>query len=86
MTRYIKHLRDEGKAVIISTHYLDEAQRLCDRFGLVHRGRLVMEGSLEELRERTGAESLVEIFLQLAAAKPSETPESAEKTHVAAIA
>jgi sodium transport system ATP-binding protein len=85
VTEYISYLRAEGKAVIISTHYLDEAQRLCDRFGLVHRGRLVMEGTLAELRERTGVESLVEIFLQLAAIKPSSTPGGTEETHVAAI-
>lgn len=66
VTEYIGYLREQGKAVIISTHYLDEAQRLCDRFGLLHRGRIVMEGTLEELRERTGVLSLVEMFLQLA--------------------
>jgi ABC-2 type transport system ATP-binding protein/sodium transport system ATP-binding protein len=37
---YVRRLRDEGKAVIVSTHRLDEAERLCDRFGLLHQGRL----------------------------------------------
>jgi ABC-type multidrug transport system ATPase subunit len=36
---YIGHLREEGKSVIVSTHRLDEAERLCDRFGLLHQGR-----------------------------------------------
>jgi ABC-2 type transport system ATP-binding protein/sodium transport system ATP-binding protein len=66
VTDYIAYLRQQGKAVIISTHYLDEAQRLCDRFGLLHRGRIVMEGTLAELQSRTGVVSLVEMFLQLA--------------------
>jgi sodium transport system ATP-binding protein len=66
VTEYLAFLRQQGKAVIISTHHLDEAQRLCDRFGLLHCGRLVMEGTLAELQSRTGAESLVEMFLQLA--------------------
>jgi ABC-2 type transport system ATP-binding protein/sodium transport system ATP-binding protein len=66
VTEYIGILRSQGKAVIISTHHLDEAQRLCDRFGLLHRGRIVLEGTLDELRARTGAHSLVEMFLQLA--------------------
>ncbi len=62
---YIEHVREEGKAVIVSTHRLDEAQRLCDRFGLLHHGRLWHEGSLEDLRSQTGCESLVGIFRQL---------------------
>jgi len=57
-------LRERKKAVIVSTHRLHEAQRLCDRFGLLHQGRLVREGSLAELRRETGCESLVDIFMQ----------------------
>jgi ABC-2 type transport system ATP-binding protein/sodium transport system ATP-binding protein len=62
---YLAHLRNEGKAAILTTHRLDESERLCDRFGLLHKGRLVCEGSLEVLRERTGCHSLVEMFLRL---------------------
>jgi len=61
---YVRHLRDVGKAVIVCTHRLDEAQRLCDRFGLLHQGRLLHEGTLPQLRERTGCETLTEMFLQ----------------------
>jgi ABC-2 type transport system ATP-binding protein/sodium transport system ATP-binding protein len=62
---YINHLRELGKAVVVCTHRLDEAERLCDRFGLLHRGRLTFEGSLEELRVATGRDHLVEIFVDL---------------------
>ena len=61
---YVAAAREAGKAAIVSTHRLDEAQRLCDRFGLLHRGRLMQEGSLEELRARTGLATLSEMFLQ----------------------
>ena len=61
---YINHLRSQGKAVIVCTHRLDEAERLCDRFGLLHRGNLLHEGSLEQLRASTGCNTLVDIFLQ----------------------
>lgn len=61
---YVRHLRASGKAVIVCTHRLDEAQRLCDRFGLLHRGRMIHEGTLGELQVRTGCESLTEMFLQ----------------------
>ena len=62
---YIGRLRDQGIAVIISTHRLDEAERLCDCFGLMHEGRLLHEGTLGELRGTTGCQSLVEMFRQL---------------------
>jgi sodium transport system ATP-binding protein len=89
VTEYIAILRSQGKAVIISTHHLDEAQRLCDRFGLMHHGRIVLEGSLPELRVRTGAYSLVEMFLQLAQSNAGIAPSHEsrlypEARHVAA--
>ena len=59
---YVRRLRDEGKAVIVSTHRLDEAERLCDRFGLLHQGRLRLEGTLDELRTATGCQTLVDMF------------------------
>src|SRR5207249_9759399 len=71
VTEYIEHLRAEGKAVILTTHHLDEAERLCSRFGLLHRGQLVCEGTLRELRERTGCESLIEMFLKLSRIEPA---------------
>jgi len=60
---YIDHLRQQNKAVIVCTHRLDEAQRLCDRFGLLHQGKLLHEGNLKELRQATGQDSLVDMFL-----------------------
>ncbi len=68
---FIGHLRDQGKAVILSTHHLDEAENLCDRFGLLHRGRLVSEGTLKELQERTGCRGLAEMFLKLSQTGPA---------------
>jgi len=59
---YIRRLREESKAVILSTHRLDEAERMCDRFGLLHLGRLRLEGTLAELRAATGCQSLVDVF------------------------
>jgi ABC-2 type transport system ATP-binding protein/sodium transport system ATP-binding protein len=71
IVEYVGLLRKQGKAAIVTTHRLDEAERLCDRFGLMHRGRLVEEGTLAELRNRTGCANLVEMFLKLADVKPT---------------
>ncbi|MCA8983434.1 MAG: ATP-binding cassette domain-containing protein [Planctomycetaceae bacterium] len=62
---YVAQLRAEGKAIIVCTHQLDEAERLCDRFGLLHRGCLKHEGTLPALRAQTGKSTLVEMFLTL---------------------
>jgi ABC-2 type transport system ATP-binding protein/sodium transport system ATP-binding protein len=65
VAEFIQHLRGDGKAVILTTHRLDEAERLCDRFGLLHRGRIVSEGTLTQLRDQTGETNLVDMFLKL---------------------
>lgn len=62
---YTAHLRRLGKAVIFCTHRLDEAQRLCCRFGLMFQGRLQLEGTLHELQHRTGREHITDMFLDL---------------------
>ncbi len=66
VVEFVSHLRSQGKAVILTTHQLDEAERLCDRFGLLHKGRLVRTGTLAELRAETNCRSLAEMFLSLA--------------------
>ena len=73
---YISHLREEGKSVIVCTHRLDQAQRICDRFGLLQRGRMIHEGSLSELQAATGRRDLVEMFLDILQVRsiPTESP------------
>ncbi len=61
---YVTALRQQGRAVIVSTHRLHEAQLLCDRFGLLHQGKIRNEGTLEQLQQQTGHESLVDMFMQ----------------------
>ena len=71
VAEFVDHLRSQGKAVILTTHRLEEAERLCDRFGLLHHGRLICTGTLKELQTQTGCESLFEMFLKLAHAGPA---------------
>ena len=70
VVEFVAHARKEGKAVILTTHRLDEAERLCDRFGLLHQGRLIQTGTLQQLRDATGCSGLVEMFLKLAHTGP----------------
>ena len=55
----------------MTTHYLDDAERHCTRFGLLHQGRLVSEGTLESLRAETGCTTLTEMFLKLSNVGPA---------------
>jgi ABC-2 type transport system ATP-binding protein/sodium transport system ATP-binding protein len=71
VAEYIELLRAEGKSVILTTHHLDEAQRQCSRFGLLHRGQLVCEGTLDELRASTQCDSLIQMFLKLSKIGPA---------------
>jgi len=69
---YVELLRDLGKSVIVSTHRLDQAERLCDRFGLLHHGKLVLHGTLSQLQRTTGRQTLTDMFLDLIRENPSE--------------
>jgi ABC-2 type transport system ATP-binding protein len=55
----------QGGTVILTTHILEVAERLAQRIGIIREGRLIAEGTLAELRERTLGGSLEDVFLQL---------------------
>ena len=55
----------KGGTVILTTHILEVAERMAQRIGIIRQGRLIAEGTLEELRERTLGGSLEDEFLQL---------------------
>jgi sodium transport system ATP-binding protein len=61
----VAELREQGKCIVFSTHILREAERLCDRIGIIHRGRLLAEGTIDQLRERYRQPDLEEIFFGL---------------------
>ncbi len=55
LKRLILNLRDRGTTVILCTHQMEQAQRMCDRLALYNRGRIVVEGTLDEIRARFAA-------------------------------
>jgi ABC-2 type transport system ATP-binding protein len=61
----LRQLADRGAAVLLSTHILEIAQNMCDRIGIIDRGRLIAAGTMEELRQTQGESSLEDIFLSL---------------------
>lgn len=65
IVEFMREARSRGKTVLFSSHNLMQAERLCDAFAILHRGRILAEGTLEDLRKRTGASNLEEIFIRL---------------------
>lgn len=63
MVKVIRELKEEGKTVIFSSHIMSEVEKLCDRIGILHRGRLLALGTLDDLREATGEHYLEDVFL-----------------------
>ena len=59
---FMKQEKANRKAILYSTHYMEEAEQLCDRIVLLDCGRIVAQGSLDELRDMTGGSNLREIF------------------------
>ncbi len=61
---FIRDCRTRGKTVIFSTHVMSEAEKLCDTIGIIHNGRLLAEGTLAQLRERSVLTDLEDIFVR----------------------
>jgi len=73
---FIRDLRIEHDAtIVLTTHDLDEAERLSDRIGILHEGRLVAEGTTDELRARYGAAALEDVFMTATGKRLDEADE-----------
>ncbi len=56
----VKHVKKEGKSVLLSSHILSEVEKLCDKVGIIRQGKIIETGSLDELRHLTRTSLLVE--------------------------
>ncbi|MDQ4048264.1 MAG: ABC transporter ATP-binding protein, partial [Actinomycetota bacterium] len=60
----IRRLHSDGTTILLTTHYLEEAEALCEEIGLIRDGRLIARDTSEGLREHYGAESLAGVYLK----------------------
>lgn len=78
LSQALRHLTErKGTTIFLTSHGMDLVERLCGRVAILHRGRIIAEGAVPELRAQTGAEadaSLENVFLQLIGARESPPP------------
>ena len=65
MRDFIRRLRDEGKCVLFSSHIMQEVAALCDHIVIIQRGRVVADGTPDDLRHSTGLENLEDAFVKV---------------------
>src|ERR671923_728495 len=62
--RYIRRLHEKGTTILLTTHYLEEAEALCEEIALIREGRLIARDTAAGLRERYGAGSLADVYVK----------------------
>lgn len=65
--RMVKDLREQGRTIILTTHYLEEAQTMADRIGIINNGRLVVVDTKEKLLQRHSGGNLNDIYADILA-------------------
>jgi sodium transport system ATP-binding protein len=65
VVQFINSERARSKTIIFSTHVMHEAEKLCDRIGIIHNGRLIAVDAPSELKGRTGCADMDDAFVKL---------------------
>jgi ABC-2 type transport system ATP-binding protein len=60
----LRELNKQGMTIFLTTHFMDEAEALCDRIAIMDKGKIVTEGTTAELLKKHGAKNLEEVFLK----------------------
>ena len=71
---FVRGLRADGTAILYTTHYLEEAETLCDRIGIIDEGKLLAEGTLAELQKRLGGDRVFLLEGDFKDAVPQDWP------------
>jgi ABC-2 type transport system ATP-binding protein len=62
---YIRRLHASGRTILLTTHYLEEAEALCDDMALIQQGQVLLRGTPDELKTRHGADTVEDLYLQV---------------------
>lgn len=66
---FIQTCREEGKTIIFSSHSMSEVEKLCDRIGIIHKGNLIVTGTIDEIIEKYKGDNLEDIFVEMVGGK-----------------
>ena len=66
---YVQRINEEGTSILLTTHYIEEAEQLCDRIAFINEGRIVGEGTSSQLADRFGVANLQDAYLALVGRK-----------------
>lgn len=69
---FLKDLKSQGKTIILTTHYIEEAEALCDRVGIIDNGKIIALDTPENLLAKHGAKNLEEVFIKITGRKIRE--------------
>ncbi len=78
--RYVQRINAEGTTILLTTHYLEEAERLCDRIAFINDGQIVAKGTSQELSAEFGVANLEDAYLELVGRKELSRATVAEIT------
>jgi len=67
--QYVQRINAEGTTILLTTHYLEEAERLCDKIAFINEGQIVAQGTSQELSSEYGVASLEDAYLELVGRK-----------------
>ena len=67
-------LRREQRTILMTTHYIEEAEKLCDRVAIIDEGKIIAIGTPREIQERTLSDSIIELEVRRTAEPPSTCP------------
>ena len=67
--QYVQQVNSEGTTILLTTHYLEEAEELCSRIAFINGGEIVAEGTSDQLAARFGVKSLEDAYLELVGRK-----------------
>ena len=76
--QYVQRINEEGTTILLTTHYLEEAEQLCDRIAFIGDGQIVAEGTSETLAAQYGVTSLEDAYLELVGRKELSRAKLAE--------
>jgi sodium transport system ATP-binding protein len=65
VTRFVAECKERGRTVILSTHIMSEVEKLCDDVAILHRGRILLQGPVAEVKARAGVTSIEDLFFSL---------------------